>query len=175
MNYFPLFVSLESKRCLVVGGGEVALRKAEKLLQFGAAVFVVATDFCDGFSDLPVERQRRAFRDGDVEGAFLVIAATSDRPLNRRISQLCAERKIAVNCVDDKQLSSFFFPAYVLRGDVTVGISTGGASPYLASLIRKRAEEVFPPSLGEVCALAEVWRTLPSEEYKRKVEEAFGD
>lgn len=175
MNYFPMFVSLSGERCLVVGGGEIALHKVKKLLPFGAEITVVAKEWKADFSHLPIEKISGEFREEMLSGVFLVVAATGDGETNGRIARLCKERKIPVNSVDDKDNCSFLFPALITRGEVTVGVSTGGASPYLAGRLRQKIEEVLPPDLGEICSLAAAWRSLPAEEYKKKVEDALDD
>ncbi len=172
MNYFPMFVSLEGKKCLIAGGGRIALGKAEKLLAFGADVVAVAPAFAEAFESLGVKLVRGEYSPDFLEGAYLAIAATDDREVNARVAADCRARGIAVNSADDKENCTFFFPALVLRGDVTVGISTGGASPYLAARLKERAERAFPESLKEVCERAKALRgSVSAEEYARAVEE----
>ena len=146
MAFFPFFIDISDKKILIAGGGNVALRKAEKLLPFGAAITVVAPAVCGEFSRLPgITTIQRGFRDGDIEDAFAVIAATDDRALNSRIYKLCTERGILVNTVDDPENCGFYFPALVRAGSVTAGISTGGTSPIFARYVR----EILTAALDE--------------------------
>ncbi len=139
MAFFPFFIDLAGKKILIAGGGNVALRKAEKLLPFGADIAAVSPAFCEGFAVLGnVCLYCREFRDSDIDGAFAVIAATDDRTLNRHIFELCGAEKILVNTVDDPENCGFYFPALVQAGNVTAGISTGGASPIFARYIKEK-------------------------------------
>lgn len=172
MNYFPMFVSLEGKKCLIAGGGKIAFGKAEKLLLFGADVVAVAPSFVPQFEKIGITLVRGAYTPELLDGAYLAIAATDDKAVNARVAADCRARGIPVNSADDKENCTFFFPALVLRGDVTVGISTGGASPYLAARLRERAEEAFPQSLKEICERAKALRgSVSAEEYARAVED----
>lgn len=145
MGYFPLFIQLEGRPCLVAGGGAVALRKVQKLLPFGPRITVVAPAVCPELAALPgVRFVRRRVRPGDVARQALVIAATGNAALNRRLAAACRARRIPVNVVDDPAACSFLFPALVRRGPLTVGISTGGASPTAAVHVKRRVEAALP-------------------------------
>ena len=141
MAYFPLFVELSGKKCVIVGGGTVARRKAEKLLDFGADLTVIAPKISVKLEKMPVRCVHRAFADSDLDGAFLVIAATDDRSLNHRIYTLCTAAKIPVNSVDDAENCSFLFPALVHEEPVTVGICTGGKAPTFAKYLRMLVDD----------------------------------
>jgi uroporphyrin-III C-methyltransferase/precorrin-2 dehydrogenase/sirohydrochlorin ferrochelatase len=148
MNYFPMFFDLTAQRVLVVGGGEVALRKVALLERSGASVYLVAPDV------LPQLKERadaglmnlaiREFIPSDLEGARLVIVATSRRAVNRWIASLSEARGIPVNVVDDREASRFIVPAIIDRDPVLVAISTGGTSPVLARRLRERLEAAIP-------------------------------
>ena len=130
MAYFPLFVELAGRRVLVVGGGRVALRKVEKLLPYEPEVVVVAPEIRPELENLQgVTLVRRSFFPDLLSGAALVIAAAGDTGVNHEVSALCREQGIPVNVVDDPAACTFFFPALVKRGPLSVGISTGGAAP----------------------------------------------
>ena len=138
MPLFPIFINLEGRRVLIVGGGHVALRKAERLSPYGADIFAVAPEFIPGFAGIPgVTLLERRFEPGDIDGAALVIAATDDPELNAAVSELCRWENVPVNVVDDIEKCSFVFPSLVRRGELSVGISTGGASPSAAQYIRR--------------------------------------
>ena len=169
MPLFPIFLDLRGKKVLIVGGGHVALRKAERLAPYGASITAVAPEFAPGFAALGgVTALERRFQPGDVEGAALVIAATDDAELNAAVSELCAWEGIPVNVVDDLALCSFVFPALVRRGELSVGISTGGASPSAAQYIRRLVEEQVPGGFEEILDFlaarrAQLKSALPAE------------
>ena len=156
MPYFPFFMNIEGESCLVVGGGNTALRKIEKLLPFKPEIHVVAKNICEEIRGLnSVEVSEREFRDDDIAGVRFVIAATNNRDLNARIAMLCKNAKIPCNSVDDPENIpknwGFFFPALVHYGDVVVGISTGGKSPVLAAKLRGEIENFIDPKIAEIC------------------------
>lgn len=145
MAYFPFFVDLTGQRGLIAGGGTVALRKAEKLIPYGPALTVAAPDLLPGFEALPgLTLLRRPFTPRLLEGMRFVIAATGDPALNHRIAALCRERGVLVNVVDDRDWCTFLFPALVREGPLSVGISTGGASPTGAVWVKERLEGLLP-------------------------------
>ncbi len=146
--YFPVSLKVGGERCLVVGGGAVAARKARSLLRAGARVTAVSPSFVPRFPR--VRRLRRAFRAADVGGALLVIAATDDPRANRAVHAACRRRGIPVNVVDVPGLCTFIVPSVARRGSVTVAVSTGGLSPSLARALRARIEAVLPASLGRL-------------------------
>lgn len=151
MGYFPFFMDLEGREGLVVGGGAVAARKVQKLLPYGPRLTVAAPELLPEIEALPgLTLLRRAFDSAMLEGKFFVIAATDDREANREIAALCRERGILVNAVDDKEQCTFLFPALVKRGELTAGVSTGGASPSAAAWVRRRVDEAVPEGFGEL-------------------------
>ena len=181
MGWFPFFIQLEGTRGLLVGGGRVALRKAEKLLPFGAQLTVVAPCICPPLAALPgLTLCRRAFADSDLSPApDFVIAATGDRALDRRIAALCRARRILVNVVDDPAACGFYFPALVQRGRLCIGISTGGASPTAAAWLRQKIEALLPPGfdgiLDRLAARREAVKAEGGSEAKRaeRLQQAF--
>lgn len=163
MAYFPFFVDLEGQRGLIVGGGTVALRKAEKLLPYGPALTVVAPEPVSELAALPVELTRREFQPEDLDRADFVIAATDNEEENHRISALCQGRKIPVNVVDDKEACGFLFPALVRRGNLSVGVSTGGSSPTAAIWLKEQIEGLLPEQTEEILTWLEAQRSLLKE------------
>ena len=139
---FPLFVELEGRPCLVVGGGRIAARKAAMLGEFGAAVTVVAPAVDEAL--VADEVLRRTFEDGDVDGRALVVAATDDAALNARVSRLCKARGVLVNVVDDPANCTFVFPAICRKGPVVAAVSSGGAAPVAAKLVRDKIAKLLP-------------------------------
>ena len=151
MVCFPLFVDLNDKTVLVVGGGPVAARKARVLLDYGPRVLVCAPRFVPELEQLSgAELLRQPFVPDLLEGVSLAIAATDDRVLNRTVAQLCRKRAIPVNVADSREESTFLFPAVVRRGRLSVGISTGGASPAAAAYVRRTLEGQLPESLEPI-------------------------
>lgn len=165
MSYFPFFIEIGQKPCLVVGGGVVALRKIEKLLPFGVEITVVSPAFCREVEEMAgIRRIQRKFEPADIEGMLFVIGATDDEAVNAEISALCKERSIPVNIVDDPEKCSFFFPALVKKGGFVAGFSSGGGSPLAAQFIRKKVEEAVPEGFDKVVeALANVRQRVKTE------------
>ena len=164
MGYFPFFMELEGREGLVVGGGAVAARKVQKLLPYGPRLTVAAPEILPEIAELPgVTLLRRAFAPGMLEGKCFVIAATDSREANREIAALCRERGIPVNAVDDKEACTFLFPALVKRGDLTVGVSTAGASPSAAAWVKRRTAGVVPEDFGELLAYLASLRPMVRE------------
>ncbi len=151
MSYFPFFMEIKDEKCLVVGGGTVALRKIEKLLPFGVKITVVSPAFCAEIEEMEsIQRIQRKFKPADVEGMLFVIGATDDEKINAEISSLCREKNIPVNIVDDPEKCTFFFPALVKKGEFVAGFSTGGGSPLAAKYIRKKVEDAVPVGFDRV-------------------------
>lgn len=171
MDYLPVFLDLRGRRCLLIGGGEVAARKADLLLKAGADVHVVAPELGDTLRALAsasrVAHRARRFEASDLDGAQLVIAATDDDGVNAEAARLADGRGIPVNVVDDPALCRFIMPAIVDRSPVVAAISTGGASPVLARLLRGRLEALIPAAFGSLARLAAEFR----EEVKTRVAE----
>jgi uroporphyrin-III C-methyltransferase/precorrin-2 dehydrogenase/sirohydrochlorin ferrochelatase len=153
LNYFPVFFDLTAQKVLVVGAGEVALRKVELLTRSGAAVTVVAPDIHPELMRLSacglIKLALREFVPEDLSGARLVIVATSHRALNRWIANLSESRSIPVNVVDDLEASRFIVPAIVDRDPVLVAVGTSGTSPVLARRLRERLETLIPQRIGD--------------------------
>ena len=145
MRYYPVLLDLKDRACLVVGGGSVAQRKALSLLAAGARVDVVATRVTKALAGLSDEGtitlEKRAYRQGDVTGHFLIIAATGSKEANWSIYRDSEAAGVLVNVVDDPERCSFIVPSVVDRGALVIAISTSGKSPYLARMLREALEE----------------------------------
>jgi uroporphyrin-III C-methyltransferase / precorrin-2 dehydrogenase / sirohydrochlorin ferrochelatase len=154
VNYFPVFFDLHSQPVLVVGGGDVALRKIHLLERSGALITVVAPQIARQIRERAAKGslriEEREFISSDLDGARLVIVATSRRAINRWIAKLSESRAIPVNVVDDREASRFIVPAMVDRDPVMIAISTGGTSPVLARRLRERLEASIPKRFGEL-------------------------
>ncbi|MBI4741067.1 MAG: uroporphyrinogen-III C-methyltransferase [Betaproteobacteria bacterium] len=183
MDYFPIFLDLKNRPCTVVGGGEVASRKIALLLKAGAKVTVVAPGLCPALQALvetgDIAHKDEPYRDGALDGAHLVIAATDRREVNAEVSRAARAQLKPVNVVDDPELCSFIMPAIVDRSPVLIAASTGGASPVLARLIRSKLETLFPATYGELAKLAKKFRrqviaALPEDARRPFWERALG-
>lgn len=172
--YYPVNVKVGGERCLVVGGGAVAWRKARALLQAGARLLVVSPVFDPRLVRMKIERARRPFAARDVEGMRLVISATDDARVNRAVHRACARRAIPVNVVDQPDLCTFIVPSIIRRGPVTLAISTGGASPALSKALRKQLEALYPGTFGKLAmkigaARKRIMQLLPSSPARTRI------
>ena len=143
--YYPVYLNLQGRRCVIIGGGGVAEGKIARLLESGAEIRVISPDATPGIrrmaSEGAIQWEPRPYRPGDLAGAFIAIAATNLREVNRRIFDEAEARGVMLNAVDDPPNCSFIAPSIVQRGPVTVAISTGGASPALARKLRESLQE----------------------------------
>lgn len=161
MNYLPIFADIRGKLCLVVGGGEVAKRKAGVLLEAGARVRVVAPQIDSALTrQQHVEAIISRFDAPHLDGVTLVIAATDDRSVNREVSELARARNIPVNVVDTPELCSFIMPAILDRSPMVVAFSSGGASPVLTRMLRGKLETMIPQNYSRLALFAERFREL---------------
>ena len=144
---YPVTLNLNNRRCTVVGGGEVAFRKVQSLLEEQANVVVVSPALCEELQDLYQSDTftwiNEAFKEEFLQDSFLVIAATNNRTINHQVSVWCENNHVLVNVVDSREDSSFTVNSAVRRGDLLIAISTGGASPAVSKAIRMRLEEMF--------------------------------
>ena len=147
MPYYPILVDLQGKEVVVVGGGTVAQRKIETLLEYGAVVSVVSRELTPAlnryFEEGKIKFRGEEFRKGHLDGVFMVIASTDDTSLNHRISQEASKKGLLINAVDQPSDCNFIVPAVLRRGDLLIAVSTSGKSPALARKVRKELEEQF--------------------------------
>jgi precorrin-2 dehydrogenase/sirohydrochlorin ferrochelatase len=140
-TFYPVYLNLEGRRCVVIGGGQVAEGKILKLIDSGAKIIVISPDATPAIRDAAdrgvIEFNLRMHQSGDLQGAFLAIAATNDRVVNQEIFEEAEKLGVLLNAVDDPPRCSFIAPSIVERGPVTLAISTGGASPALARKLRE--------------------------------------
>jgi len=151
-SLFPMFLKLEGRHCLVLGAGSVGEPKIRSLVDCGARVRVVAPSASEAVqawaSGGELMWLARTFEPADLDGVFLVVAATSSPEVNHAIYREAQARGILCNVVDDPPHCDFYYPAIVRRGQLQIAISTAGLSPALAQRIRKQLEEQFPPAYG---------------------------
>lgn len=159
---YPINLIIEGRPCLVVGGGEVAARKARELIRCGADVTVVAPELCEALEVIVSEREvtalRRPVEEGDLHNAQLVVAATDDIEVNRWVSERAVRARALVNVVDQPELCQFTAPAVVHRGALTIAISTNGRSPALSKHLRKELSSSFGPEWAEVVEALSAFR-----------------
>lgn len=162
MNTFPLFFKLNNRKVLIVGGGDVALRKADLLSRAGANITVVAPDICAELQALlQGDKHQLIFAKYDksyMAGARVIIAGTDDEALNQQVHSDATELNIPVNVVDTPPLCDFIFPAIVDRNPIVIGISSNGKAPVLARLLRARLETLIPQGYGKLAKLAGEFR-----------------
>lgn len=152
-HLFPVFLNLEGKPCLVIGGGLVALRKIESLLECGAVVSLVSPVIEEGILKL-VESGNLIWRQGtvevqDLDNKFMVFIATNNQEVNQQVVEWCRERRVLVNAVDDPPNCDFYVPAIVRRNSLQLAISTEGKSPFFARRFREQLEQMIGPEYGE--------------------------
>ena len=154
MDYLPIFLAVRGEPCLLVGGAHAAEPKARLLLRAGARLVVVAPVLTPGLRELAGEARvtwhRRAFRDGDLDGMKLVIVAAEDDAIAHAVSTAARERGIPVNAVDRRSLCSFILPSILDRSPLVAAVSTGGAAPILARILRARLETIIPAQFGRL-------------------------
>lgn len=171
MNLLPIFLKLQDRSCLVVGGGQVAARKVRTLLDRDALVTVVTRELAPELAALE-SQGRIAVRRGepgqsDLEGMVLVIAATDDAEVNRQVASWAAALGIPANVVDQPELGSFIMPSVIDRAPVQIAISTGGASPVLARLLRARLETVIPAAYGRLAGMMAAYRERARQRFPK--------
>ena len=172
MDYFPIFISLKQQPCLVIGAGEIAARKISLLIKADAKITVIAEKFCrsvlDIASDYPLTLEEKSFTETDITDDYhLIISATNDLSLNEMVAKIANDKKILVNVVDSPTLCSFIFPAIIDRSPIVAAISSGGASPVLARLLRAKIESIISPNYGQLASLA--------AKYRQAVKQHFSD
>ena len=156
-TYYPVSLNIRGRKCTVVGGGQVALRKVIVLLEHGATVEVISPELCPEIVNLSEKGEirvvNREYREGDLKGIFVAIIATDNSEINRQIAGEAREKAILVNVVDDADYCDFISPSYLRRGGISIAISTSGESPALARKLRTRLEEEFGEEYGRLSSL----------------------
>lgn len=172
MSYYPLYLDLQDKTVLVVGGGAVACRKVQTLLEYGAIVKIVSPRLVDELQALVDEKQcfwiAATYSSEDIRGSALVFSCTEKEEVNARVAGDAQAQNIPVNVVDDPDKCSFLVPSILKRGDLSIAVSTAGSSPKVAALIRRQLEEIYGNEMAVYLALLRTWRqeiknSLPSE------------
>ncbi|MCR4586415.1 MAG: bifunctional precorrin-2 dehydrogenase/sirohydrochlorin ferrochelatase [Lachnospiraceae bacterium] len=171
MSYFPMMVKLDGKKVLIIGGGVEGLKKTRILHDFGAEICLISKDALKEAAELASRYEEREFRDTDITDEHdLIVAATDDRELNKRISRLARDKRIPVNVVDDEELCSFIFPAIVKDKDVVCAVSSGGKSPYITQYIKALLSKLLPENIGEINDRMGEYRKQAKKELKEAID-----
>ena len=156
--YYPVTLNIQGKKCLVVGGGEVALRKARMLLEHGANVVSISPAFCREINALAkdgaIRTIQREYDVSDLDDAFLVIAATDNAGVNSKVAVEARKKGILINVVDKSDISDFIVPSFFIHGDIIVAVSTSGKSPALARKIRSEIETELKAEYAQLAVIA---------------------
>jgi precorrin-2 dehydrogenase/sirohydrochlorin ferrochelatase len=173
MSFFPAYFNLENKKILLVGAGFIALEKLEKLVDFTKDIRVISKDVSEEFLGFAKEHQilieQRLYCKGDIVGYDIVIVATDTPTLHKEIFEESRSSRILVNSVDDTAYCDFIFPSYIKRGDLTVAISTSGASPALAKRLRSYIEKLIPQNIESfLCEMKNLRKTMPKGKERMK-------
>ncbi|ARN75777.1 siroheme synthase CysG [Oceanicoccus sagamiensis] len=157
MDFLPLYFQLQEKPCVIIGGGAVALRKATLLHKSGAIIYIVAHEVLPELQQLAESSGGRVrigdYSAADIEGRFLIIAATDDATLNQQVSEDAHQRQVPVNVVDSPELCSVILPAIIDRSPLVIAVSSGGKSPVLARMLRSKIESLIPAAYGRLANL----------------------
>lgn len=170
IKYYPVNLALEDKKCVIAGAGTIAERKIKRLLECGAKILVISPEITVGLKKLAKKKEiifkRRKVGLKDLNDAYLVISATSDRKLNSVVSSYCRKRNILVNVVDSPRECNFILPSILRRGALTISISTDGISPALAKKIRWDLEQKFGAEYSKLLHIMEEIRPLALKKIK---------
>ena len=153
MAYFPMFVNLSGKNCLIVGGGVVAARKVKVMQDFGMNITVVSSSILpeiEKYADVSIIYGN--FSSSMLERVDVVIAATDDKSLNAEVAKLCRQRNIPVNAVDSAENSSFIFPSYIKKGDVVAAFSSSGQSPVVTQYLKEKNRNILTGDIADIAA-----------------------
>jgi precorrin-2 dehydrogenase/sirohydrochlorin ferrochelatase len=169
-SYYPIYLDLRDRRCLIIGGGRVAERKCISLMKTGADVTIISPDITKRLEDLKrrgiIRHIPRPYRKGDLRGAFLVIAATDSEDVNKRVFSEAIERNLLLNVVDNPGFCNFIVPSVFEQGVLKIAISTGGASPGIAKRIRKELGSIYNRDFSRYLDLVKEVRFRIREEVK---------
>ena len=180
MGWFPLFLRMDDASCLIVGGGKVACRKAESLVENGARVTVVSEHFCRELDDLAqrvptrIQMEQTRYTARDLSPYLIVIAATDDEKVNHAVREDARRARVLVNVVDAPELCTAQAAAVVRRGPLQIAVNTGGECPALAAAVREELEAAYPEWIADfACALGRIRRTLaascPDSETRKRI------
>ncbi|MEA2090851.1 MAG: bifunctional precorrin-2 dehydrogenase/sirohydrochlorin ferrochelatase [Campylobacterota bacterium] len=174
MSYFPAFLKLDNKKILIVGGGYIAYEKLDHLLDFTQDISVIALDLSDdmskGIKDNNLSFEQRAYKTGDIKDFAVVIVAVDDIPLQAEIFAESKKYNCLCNSVDSVDYCDFIFPSYIKKDDLTIAVSTSGASPAMAKHLRMYLQNSIPDDIGEFLKeMKDLRKTLPKGKERMKM------
>jgi siroheme synthase-like protein len=170
--YYPIFIDVEERDVVIIGGGNVCARKAETMMRYGARVTIVSPEITAEIAEWEAERKlevrRKRYADSDLEGATIVIASTDDTSVNEQVAADCRRRRIPVNVVDVTPLCEFIVPAIIEKDGIQIAVSTGGKSPAIARTLKEDLQRAVGPEYAEVNEILgslrdSAKRTLPTD------------
>jgi len=174
MGYFPAFIKMDNKKILIVGGGNIALEKLLHLLDFTHDIDLIANEFCDDIFKIiqkeGLQSQTRGYKKGDIANYGIVIVAVDDIPLQSEIFNECKSYNCLCNSVDSTEYCDFIFPSYIKKDDLTIAVSTSGASPAMAKHLRIYLQNLIPDGIGEfLLEMKNLRKTLPKGKERMKM------
>jgi len=174
VSFFPSYLNLDNKKILLVGGGNIALEKLEKLVDFTKEIQVISKELSDEFIQFAnkynISIVKKAYEKGDIKGFDIVVVATNQVALHKEIYNESRDSRVLVNSVDDTAYCDFIFPSYIKKGDLTISISTSGASPAMAKKIRIYIENLIPSNIEEFLKeMKKLRKTLPKGKERMKL------
>lgn len=174
MSYFPAFLKLDNKKILIVGGGYIAYEKLEHLLDFTSDISIIALELSDDMKRVIEEKslnfEKRGYKKGDIKDFAVVIVAVDDIPLQAEIFAESKNYNCLCNSVDSVDYCDFIFPSYIKKDDLTIAVSTSGASPAVAKHLRKYLQELIPSSIGEFLQeMKDLRKSLPKGKERMKM------
>lgn len=174
MSYFPAFLKLDNKKILIVGGGYIAYEKLEHLLDFTSDISIIALELSDDMKRVIEEKslnfEKRGYEKGDIKDFAVVIVAVDDIPLQAEIFAESKNYNCLCNSVDSVDYCDFIFPSYIKKDDLTIAVSTSGASPAVAKHLRKYLQELIPSSIGEFLQeMKDLRKSLPKGKERMKM------
>jgi precorrin-2 dehydrogenase/sirohydrochlorin ferrochelatase len=180
MSFFPSYLNLDNKKILLVGGGNIALEKLEKLVDFTKEITVISKELSDNFIDYTKNHNikviKKAYKRGDINNFDIVIVATNSIELHKEIYNESRDKRILVNSVDDTAYCDFIFPSYIKKGDLTISISTSGASPAMAKKLRIYLEKLIPPNIEEFLKeMKQLRKSIPKGKERMKLFEKMSN
>jgi precorrin-2 dehydrogenase/sirohydrochlorin ferrochelatase len=174
MAYFPAFIKLDNKKILIVGGGNIAYEKLEHILDFTKDIYVIASELSDEMLSTiekeNIQYEKRTYKKGDIEGFVMVIVAVDDIGLQAEIFEESKQTNCLCNAVDSVDYCDFIFPSYVKKDDLTIAISTSGASPAVAKHLKRYLSNLIPDGIADFLReMKELRKTLPKGKERMKM------
>jgi len=171
-GYYPILVNLDLNPCLIIGGGNIALQKVKSLLKFNSDITVISPEFCDQLqiyaNEAKIKIIRKFYSKEDLDNFKIVFSATNLPDLNKQVYNDCKDKDILLNVVDVPELCDFILPANIIRGNLSVSISSQGKAPFYSKEFKRKLNDVIPPVYEEVLDLAAEFRRVLLEKHENK-------